>query len=140
MAVSKRTRFEVFRRDDYTCRYCRATDNPLTIDHVAARVALAARSVDNRFRYFRGVANNMLADLQRDATAILVAEDRPAPRSGKGDEFWSGYRLGGIDCSIGDHPDHYQAMALSRVVDAPAHEWASTWPYPSELYPIYRRT
>ena len=34
MAVSKRTRFEVLRRDDYTCRYCRSTENPLTIDHV----------------------------------------------------------------------------------------------------------
>lgn len=34
MAVSKRTRFEVLRRDDYRCRYCRSTDNPLTIDHV----------------------------------------------------------------------------------------------------------
>lgn len=34
MAVSKRTRFEVLRRDNYTCRYCRATENPLTIDHV----------------------------------------------------------------------------------------------------------
>lgn len=34
MAVSKRTRFEVLRRDNYTCRYCRATDQPLTIDHV----------------------------------------------------------------------------------------------------------
>lgn len=34
MAVSKRTRFEVLRRDAYTCRYCRSTDNPLTVDHV----------------------------------------------------------------------------------------------------------
>jgi hypothetical protein len=34
MAVSKRTRFEVLRRDNHTCRYCRATDAPLTIDHV----------------------------------------------------------------------------------------------------------
>lgn len=34
MAVSKRTRFEVLRRDEYTCRYCRATDQPLVIDHV----------------------------------------------------------------------------------------------------------
>lgn len=34
MAVSKRTRFEVMRRDDYTCRYCRSTENSLTIDHV----------------------------------------------------------------------------------------------------------
>ena len=34
MAVSKRTRFEVLRRDNHTCRYCRSTDNPLTVDHV----------------------------------------------------------------------------------------------------------
>jgi len=34
VTVSKRTRFEVLRRDDFTCRYCRTTDNPLTVDHV----------------------------------------------------------------------------------------------------------
>lgn len=34
MAVSKRTRFEVLRRDNYTCRYCRATEAPLAVDHV----------------------------------------------------------------------------------------------------------
>jgi hypothetical protein len=34
MAVTKRTRFEVLRRDEYTCRYCRSTTNELTIDHV----------------------------------------------------------------------------------------------------------
>lgn len=36
MAVSKRTRFEVLRRDNHTCRYCggRAPDVVLTVDHV----------------------------------------------------------------------------------------------------------
>lgn len=34
MAVSKRARFEVLRRDDYTCRYCRSREEALTIDHV----------------------------------------------------------------------------------------------------------
>ncbi len=34
MAVSKRTRFEVLRRDELTCRYCRSRDNALTVDHV----------------------------------------------------------------------------------------------------------
>jgi hypothetical protein len=34
MAVSKRTRYEVLRRDNYTCRYCRSTEHPLTVDHV----------------------------------------------------------------------------------------------------------
>lgn len=36
MAVSKRTRFEVLRRDNHTCRYCggSAPDVRLTVDHV----------------------------------------------------------------------------------------------------------
>lgn len=36
MAVSKRTRYEVLRRDNHTCRYCGGTapDVVLTIDHV----------------------------------------------------------------------------------------------------------
>lgn len=34
MAVTKRARYEVLKRDNQTCRYCRATDNPLTVDHV----------------------------------------------------------------------------------------------------------
>lgn len=36
MAISKRTRFEVLRRDGYACRYCgrRAPDVELTVDHV----------------------------------------------------------------------------------------------------------
>ena len=34
--IPKRTRFEVLRRDSYTCRYCgaQAPDVPLTVDHV----------------------------------------------------------------------------------------------------------
>lgn len=34
MAVNKRTRFEVLKRDNYTCRYCRTAEGELTIDHV----------------------------------------------------------------------------------------------------------
>ena len=34
MAVTKRTRFEVLKRDNYTCRYCRSVEGELTIDHV----------------------------------------------------------------------------------------------------------
>lgn len=36
MAVTKRVRFEVLRRDNYTCRYCgaKAETSPLTVDHV----------------------------------------------------------------------------------------------------------
>lgn len=36
MAVSKRLRTEIFRRDDHTCQYCgrKAPDVPITVDHV----------------------------------------------------------------------------------------------------------
>lgn len=34
MAVSRRLRYEILRRDNYTCRYCRSTGNELTVDHV----------------------------------------------------------------------------------------------------------
>lgn len=34
MSITKRTRFEILRRDNHTCRYCHAVDTPLTIDHV----------------------------------------------------------------------------------------------------------
>lgn len=34
MTVTKRTRYEVLRRDENTCRYCHAADQPLTVDHV----------------------------------------------------------------------------------------------------------
>jgi hypothetical protein len=34
VTVTKRTRYEVLRRDVHTCRYCHATDQPLTVDHV----------------------------------------------------------------------------------------------------------
>lgn len=34
MAVSKRLRHEVMKRDNFTCRYCRSTEGVLTIDHV----------------------------------------------------------------------------------------------------------
>lgn len=36
MAITKRTRFEVLKRDDHTCRYCGASapDAKLTVDHV----------------------------------------------------------------------------------------------------------
>jgi hypothetical protein len=44
MAISKRTRYEVLRRDNYTCRYCRSTDNTLRIDHV---IPVALGGTDN---------------------------------------------------------------------------------------------
>jgi hypothetical protein len=49
MAVSKRTRFEVLRRDNHTCRYCGsvAPDVKITVDHVTPITLGGGDSSDN---------------------------------------------------------------------------------------------
>ena len=32
--IEQKIMWEVYRRDEYTCRYCGATDRPLTVDHI----------------------------------------------------------------------------------------------------------
>ncbi|MFF8716201.1 HNH endonuclease [Streptomyces sp. NPDC015184] len=46
MAVSKRLRYEILRRDNRTCRYCGAgaPDAPLCVDHVVPSAAGWAQS------------------------------------------------------------------------------------------------
>ena len=49
MAVTKRTRYEVLKRDNYACRYCgqMAPDVKLTIDHVNPKALGGSDSPDN---------------------------------------------------------------------------------------------
>lgn len=49
MAVSKRTRYEVLKRDNHTCRYCgeSAPDVRLTVDHVTPTALGGSDSPDN---------------------------------------------------------------------------------------------
>lgn len=49
MAVSKRTRFEVLKRDNHTCRYCgaRASESELHVDHVVPKSLGGADTPDN---------------------------------------------------------------------------------------------
>lgn len=100
MAVTKRLRFEILRRDEYTCRYCHRTNVPLAVDHVVPVAlggsdepsnlvaactdcnggkssikpddALVADVRDDALRY---------AELTRQAYAVLVEE------MGKRDEY-----------------------------------------------------
>ena len=252
-AIPKRVRFEVLRRDNYTCYYCRATDAPLTIDHVlpavlggtddpsnlvacckdcnsgktssapdaatvaqvsddaarwadamklaadrlnaskaaaneqtkpfhdawflfsgpgwsyrlpgdadkvlinylaagmppevladAARIALRKRDVDNYWHYFQGVAKNMLADLQRDAAALLSApiehstpEPQPEAEYGWGNRAWrKGYMtaLSHIQRFESGDPTYWEAppisafqyRSLAMVVDAEAVDWVAS--------------
>ena len=76
MAISKRTRFEVLRRDNYTCRYCRSAESELTLDHVTP-VALggtdeitnlvAACKDCNAGKASTGLEAEKVADISEDA-------------------------------------------------------------------------
>jgi hypothetical protein len=49
MSIPRRLRFEVLRRDGYTCRYCgaRAPEVPLTVDHVIPEALGGATEANN---------------------------------------------------------------------------------------------
>jgi hypothetical protein len=49
MAVSKRLRYEILRRDNHTCRYCGASapETPLRVDHVTAKALGGTDTADN---------------------------------------------------------------------------------------------
>lgn len=87
MAVSKRTRFEVLRRDNYACRYCRSTENPLTIDHVTPVALGGSDAPDNLVACCRdcnaGKSSSspdaaLVADVAEDAVRWAAAMKRAA--------------------------------------------------------------
>ena len=75
MAISKRTRFEVLRRDDYTCRYCRSSDNPLTIDHVVPVALGGSDAPDNLVAACRDCNAGKASTSPDDVTVAQVTED-----------------------------------------------------------------
>lgn len=85
MAVSKRTRFEVLRRDGYACRYCKASDVPLVMDHVLpislggsddAGNVVAACNPCNNGKASTGPDETAIADVDEDAVRWARARNR----------------------------------------------------------------
>lgn len=97
MAVSKRLRFEILRRDQHTCRYCgaKAPDVPLRVDHVIPEALGGPTEPSNLVTACEpcnsgkssvaldgAVVEDIKADalrfaeLQRQAYAVLVEKDR----------------------------------------------------------------
>lgn len=72
MALSKRTRFEIFKRDLFTCRYCgkRPPDVVLEVDHVIARKNGGTDDPDN--------LATSCADCNRGKAAVPLGESAPA--------------------------------------------------------------
>ncbi|WP_326768604.1 HNH endonuclease [Streptomyces sp. NBC_01591] len=98
MAVSKRLRYEILRRDNHTCRYCGATapDAPLCVDHVTP-VALGGTDTPNNLvtscepcnsgkssatvdaAVVAGVSDDALrwADAMKQAAANMLEQEKP---------------------------------------------------------------
>jgi len=75
MAVSKRTRFEVLKRDDFTCRYCRSRTNELTIDHVVPVSLGGSDSPDNLVTACRDCNAGKASASPDDTVAADVSAD-----------------------------------------------------------------
>lgn len=65
MAVSKRLRYEILRRDNYACRYCGASapDVPLRVDHVTPVALGGTDTADNLIDRIRDDSDFTLYDL-----------------------------------------------------------------------------
>lgn len=75
MPVSKRTRFEVLKRDNYACRYCRSTESPLTVDHVLPVALGGTDDPTNLVAACRDRNAGKASTAPDDATVAEVAED-----------------------------------------------------------------
>lgn len=76
MAVSKRLRYEVLRRDNHTCRYCGATaqDVPLRIDHVTP-VALGGTDTPDNLVTACEPCNSGKSSATVDAAVVAEVSD-----------------------------------------------------------------
>jgi len=93
VAVSKRLRFEILRRDNHQCRYCgaRAPETPLTVDHVVPAALGGGDEPSNLVAACRdcnagkssipadaAIIDNVAADALRWSRAIRIAADMRA--------------------------------------------------------------
>jgi HNH endonuclease len=119
MAVSQRLRYEVFRRDDFACRYCgaKAPDVEITVDHV---VPIALGGAD--------VASNLVtACTQCNAGKSSSAPDSPIVEGVSDDAIrWAAamQRAAEIQTSERDRVD--------RIADAFGDAWGTHYSLPRD--------
>lgn len=84
MAVSKKIRFEVFKRDSFTCQYCgsKPPQSVLECDHINPKSKGGSNNIDNLitscFDCNRGKSNNELTNIPRklsDKAEILKEKE-----------------------------------------------------------------
>lgn len=77
MAVSKRLRFEILRRDNYTCRYCGANpeDRELRVDHVVP-VALGGKDEPTNLVTACDPCNTGKSSIAPDSELVADVEEK----------------------------------------------------------------
>lgn len=128
MAVSKRTRYEVLKRDNFTCRYCRSSEDELTIDHVVPVSLGGSDTPDNLVAACRdcnyGKASvapdsaqveDVKQDAVRWAAAMKVAIDEALLKQHQRDEYAG--KVYEWWCKLGD--EHY----LDRDWESSVNRW-----------------
>jgi HNH endonuclease len=137
MAVSRRLRFEILRRDGYTCRYCGASapDVTLTVDHVNPSALGGEDRPENLVTACEScnggkssippdadVVANVAADAVRWSGALRLAADEMLADLGRRNEIrqqfdaaWSGWGLGkGATRQPIPRPDDW-ALSVDRL-------------------------
>lgn len=78
MSLSKRVRFEIFKRDSFTCQYCgkRAPDVVLHADHIQPRAAGGTDHITNLITACEGCNLGKAAVPLSDSTAVAKQHDQ----------------------------------------------------------------
>jgi hypothetical protein len=114
VTVSKRTRYEVLRRDNHTCRYCGGTapDAVLTIDHVTPVALGGSDSPENLVACCK--------DCNAGKTSVQPGSDLVADVK-QADIQWAGAMRRAAEITAG------QRAELEAYVDAFDHVWGELW-------------
>lgn len=147
MAVSKRLRYEILRRDSHTCRYCGASapDTPLRVDHVTP-VALGGTDEPSNLATSCEPCNSGKTSSAPDAALVADVDEKAlrwsdamqqaaenlrrqqAPKDEYRDAFlaeWNRWYLGkDNDKKVPLPEDWKQAMDRFRVAGIPTWMWA----------------
>lgn len=93
MALTKRTRFEILRRDNHTCRYCGASapDATLTVDHVTPVALGGTDDPSNLVTACRDCNADVAQDAIRWAAAIRLAAGRAQMRQALVDTYMGAF-------------------------------------------------
>ncbi|MDR3081330.1 MAG: HNH endonuclease [Streptomyces sp.] len=147
MAVSKRLRYEILRRDIHTCRYCGASapDVPLRVDHVTP-VALGGTDTADNLVTSCEPCNSGKSSSSPDATHVAAVSDdalrwadamvqaaanlleQETPKLEYRDAFlaeWNRWHLGKDDTKKVSLPDGWkQSIERFRLAGIPTWMWA----------------